>query len=174
MFKAPFVIATCAALSSTSIWASERPEPDPANYLWAFNDTCRRGFPDLDAIAAQASASGWQESTMSLADGSADIFSASLPRAFHKDGLMLFLTPLSGGSFKLVCQITGSQTTRLTGADIVAIVSPSLKAGPPVITNNAEGEKAVWTVAPSISVEAGISIYRRKVRTLSIAARQIR
>jgi hypothetical protein len=156
--------------------AAKEPEADPAVYLQAFNDTCRRGFPDLEAIAANAIAHGWIERTMRPVSGAVDPLRPELGRALNKDGLMLFLNAPGQGNYKTVCQVTGSARTSLNGRDVAAVVSPSLKAGEPVLGpgNPKEDDYARWTVAPGITVQAGIGVYRRRVRSLSIAVRQDR
>lgn len=53
-----FVALTLVAIGGISP-AMAKEEADPAVYLAAFNDTCRRGFPDLDKIAAHAQSIGW-------------------------------------------------------------------------------------------------------------------
>jgi len=152
------------------------PAADPAVYLQAFNDACRRGFPDLDMIARNATAHGWVERSMHRIDGVADTLSVRLPRALNKDGMMLFLVAPENGEFKAVCQITGTATTSLSGRDVAALVSPSLNTGEPTFGpgNPKEDDLALWTVAPGLTVQAGISVYRRKIRTISIAVRQAR
>lgn len=170
---AALAIATASLANAAAGAAADRETADPAAYLQAFNDTCRRGFPDLDAIAQNALRQGWQESSMRPTSGVADIFSEALPRALHKDGLMLFLTHPTGGEIKEVCQISGSATTKLTGADIVAVVAPSITSSQPVIDKGPDHDGAIWTVAPTMSVKAGIAIYH-KTRTISISVRHTR
>jgi hypothetical protein len=167
------LVGGLTAFSQSAI-AANRPSPGPATYLQAFNKTCRQAFPLFDQIAAKAVADGWQESSIRRIDGVADVISANLPRVFHKDGLMLFLTRTDTGPYDAVCQITGSDNTRLSGEDVEAVVSNSLHAGSPVRVQDAERDTATWQVAPRTTVEAGVSIYRRKTRTITIAVRQDR
>ena len=113
---------------------------------------------------------------MRRVDGAADILSGTLPRVLGKGGLMLFLTQPEAGAFKVVCQVTGSAVTRLTGKDVAAIVAPSFSAheptpGPGIYK---EDDYTLWTVAPDMTLQAGVSVYRRKVRTISISVRQAR
>lgn len=153
--------------------ARDEPEADPALLLQAFNESCRQGFPDLDAIAAHVVTQGWTETTPRLVSGSGLIV---IPRMFHKNGLVLSLVTPNGDAYSAVCQVTGAGTTRLTGKDVAAIVSPSLNAGEPVFGpgDPKEDDLAVWTVKPGITVQAGVNVYRRKVRSLTISVRQAR
>lgn len=114
MIRSIFAIGAAAVstLASTAPAASS-PEPDPQTYMQAFNDTCRRGFPDLDTIAANATAQGWQLSEMRMISGPSKTLPETLPRAYHKGGLMLFLTLPTGGTSQQVCQISGSAQTKL-------------------------------------------------------------
>lgn len=148
-------------------------QPDPAieTYVAAFNDTCRRGFPDLDAIATHAQSIGWVSSEIRLISG------AGLPpvRVFHKNGLMLFLNLPTEGASKAVCQIGGGTAgTKATSADVAAAMTPSLKAGEPTFVKDKGKDVAIWQVAPAIHVEGGISIYNRKVRSISLSVHQAR
>ncbi len=165
-------MASVALLSGTVV-AADRAQADPATYLQAFNDTCRRGFPDLAVIARNAAAQGWQESTMRPVGGGPDPFAFIAARAFHRGGLTLFLTKLPDGEVARVCQITGPDTTTLTGADIAAAVSPSLNAGAPTPDRGKDRDAALWTVAPGITVHAGVAVYR-KTRTISLSVSQAR
>jgi len=162
-----------ALLTSLPVQAHQEPEADPVAYLRAFNDSCRRGFPDLNVIAAHAVTQGWTETTPRIIAGAGDM---QLPRMFHRNGLLLSLVAPTKGDYRAVCQVTGSGSTRLMGKDVAAIVSPSLNAGDPVpgLGDPKQDDMATWTVAPDISVQAGINVYRRKVRSLSISVRQVR
>lgn len=164
---------TLAGVAASLAAAPAMAEPDPAiaTYLAAFNDTCRRGFPDLDAIAAHAQAIGWVSSEIRLIAG------AGMPpvRAFRKDGLMLFLNLPTEGASRAVCQIGGGTAgTKATSADVAAVLTPSLKAGEPSFVTDKGKDVAVWQVAPGIHVDGGISIYNRKVRSISLSVHQAR
>lgn len=162
-------VAAILAVLVSPATASPKAEANPAQYLQAFNDTCRKGFPDLDAIAASALAQGWQGSAIRAVGGGA--LPPGLPRAFHKDGLMLFLVASSSDRAGASYQISGSDPTKLTGADMASLVSPSLNVAPPVFQKDKGSDVAVWTIAPGTTVQAGISIYG-KMRTISISERR--
>lgn len=168
-----YIPAALALLAPLSATAHDEPEADPSAYLQAFNDSCRRGFPDLDVIAAYVVTQGWTETTPRIIAGGNLM---PLPRLFHRKGLLLSLVTPTTGNERAVCQLTGTASTRLTGKDVAAIVSPSLNAGDPVpgLGDPKQDDMATWIVAPGISVQAGINVYRRKVRSLSISVRQAR
>ncbi|KMS58702.1 hypothetical protein [Sphingobium cupriresistens] len=170
----PAALALLLSLAATlAAYAHDEAEADPALLLQAFNESCRRGFPDLDAIAAHVVTQGWTETTPRLVSGSGLIV---IPRMFHKNGQLLSLVTPNGDAYSTVCQVTGAGTTRLTGKDVAAIASPSLNAGEPMLGpgNPKEDDLAVWTVKPGITVQAGVNVYRREVRSLTISVRQAR
>ncbi|QGP80047.1 hypothetical protein [Sphingobium sp. CAP-1] len=171
----PATLALLLSLATAPLTAHARDEPeaDPALLLQAFNESCRRGFPDLDAIAAHIVTQGWTETTPRLISGNGLIV---IPRLFHKNGMLLSLVTPNGDAYNAVCQVTRSGTTRLTGRDVAAIVSPSLNAGEPALGpgDPKEDDLAVWTVKPGVTVQAGVNVYRRKVRSLTISVRQAR
>jgi len=143
---------------------------DPAAVIRAFQETCAKGFPDVDAVERNARAAGWLPSEMrALADATIP----NLPKAFHKDGQLLFLTHTDGGTNEAVCQIGGSGQTRLTAVDLAALLTPALNAGSPVFEKAKNKDVARYTTGPGLSVEASIDIYR-KSRTISIIARKAR
>lgn len=170
-------LATLVAgtLLSTSILSAQKPEADPAAHLRAFNETCRQGFPDLQAVGRSAVAQGWVERPLPMIVGGPAGFATKPPRLFNKSGFMLFLTEGGSGQVGFTCQVAGSTQTRLSGRDIAALVSPSLNAGEASLGpgDPKKDDYARWTVAPGTTVEAGISVYRRKVRTISMAMRQV-
>lgn len=160
-------LLTTAAITPAA--AADKASADPGAHLQAFNETCRAHFPDFDAIAVDAVAHGWKESTMRVVGGGA--LPAGMPRAFHKDTYMLFLIRPQGKEFSQICQITGNQTTNLASADVAAIVSPSLNAGAPTFEKDKGHDAGIWTITPGTSVSAGISIYG-KVRTINMMMRR--
>lgn len=164
---------TALVLLCTSVVAAADPvEPAPAAYAQAFNETCRSGFPDLDAIAKVAAARGWTERSVSSVAmiGSNRI---ALPHSFSKDGLMLFLTR-GATAFSVVCQVTGTAETRFSGSDVASLVGPGLNAGngSPGRGDDKKDELTVWDLGQGVSVEAGVNVYQRRARSVSIAIRQ--
>ncbi|WP_447756137.1 hypothetical protein [Sphingopyxis fribergensis] len=166
-----------AAFLSAALIAGARaekgPEADPALYLSAFNSMCREKFPDVDAAARNAMANGWNETTPRLISGNAP---AQMPRVFIKDNLMLTMTKGSSIDYSATCQITGSARTSLSGGDVAAIVSPALGMGEPQLGpgNPKQSDFARWTQSGGITVEAGVAVYNKRVRTISISIRKAR
>lgn len=159
--------------ASAGAAAADTPEPNPSVYLQAFDETCRAGFPDGDAIAKAAIAHGWIERGVpSVAMiGTTRIIQ---PHMFSKGGLMLFVTQGGIDAFSTVCQVTGAAATRLTGRDVAAVVGPRLNAGSPEPGPGAykKDDLAVWNLGGGITVQAGINVYQGRMRTISIAMRQ--
>lgn len=167
------LIATIALATSLATGPAMAAETtDPAMYLQAFNDTCRRGFPDLDAIEVHAKANGWMPSAIRLIEGSVDSLSAM--RVLHKGDLILFLTVPPGSEFKAVCQVSGPAATKAQSADLATLMSPSLNAGVPFFSKDGGNDMAIWQVAPGMTVAGGINIYRKKTRSISLSVRQAR
>ncbi|PZU11771.1 hypothetical protein [Sphingomonas sp.] len=152
--------------------AAPAPGDDPSPYLQAFRDTCLTAFPDFDTIARKATEQGWQDSKLTVRGDPKDL-PMSLPRAFRKDGMMLFLTTIDSGPLQRVCQIAGTAATKLRGADVAEVVSPVLGGAAPEPVRSRREDAALWTTAPGISVQAGIAIYGR-MRTLTFSVRQQR
>jgi hypothetical protein len=165
--------AALALLCVPAMAAADGPEPDPAAYTRAFSETCRAGFPDLDAVARAAAARGWvQRSAASVAMiGSHRV---SIPQAFNKDGVMLFLDRAGIGAYGATCQVTGTATTRLSGRDVAAVVGPALNAGAgtPGPGDYKKDDKASWDLGGGVTVLAGVNVYKGRTRTLSILMRQ--
>ena len=163
------VAALVAAIIAAPVAAADKAIADPVAHLQAFNETCRSHFPNFEAIAADAVAHGWKESTIRAVGGGA--LPPGMPRAFYKGEYMLFLIRPEGKAFTQVCQVAGNATTKLTAADVAAVVSPSLNAGVPVFEQDKGRDVAIWRIAPDTSISAGISIYG-KVRTIGMMERR--
>lgn len=169
----PFVLSLLLLPAARVAAAAPALADDPAPYLAAFQQTCLTAFPDFDAIGRTAIQQGWQETTLTIRGDPGKDMPKALPRAFRKDGMMLFLTTVESGPLQRVCQIGGTAATRRTGADVAALVSPVLNAGEPEMMHSRSEDEARWTTAPGMSVQAGIAIYGR-MRTYSFAVRQQR
>lgn len=164
---------TAITVLYATVAAADVPEPSPSVYLQAFNETCRGSFPDFDAIAKAAVARGWIERAVpSVAMiGNRPM---TLPHVFSKGGMMLVLTHDTAGAFTAVCQVTGTPGTRLTGRDIAAAVGPGLNAGAadPGPGDYKKDDFSVWNLGKGITVQAGVSVYRGKARSISLAILQ--
>lgn len=167
-----YAVAFSAALI-VNAHAEKAAEADPVRYVAAFTTMCRDTFPDVDAVARNAMANGWNETTPRLISGPAPV---QMPRVFIKDGLMLTTTNGSSPVYSATCQITGSASTSLSGADVAAIVSPAIAMGEPQPGpgNPKQNDFARWTQGGGIVVEAGVAVYNKRVRTISISIRKAR
>lgn len=167
-----YAVVLSAALT-IGAHAEKAAEADPALYVASFNATCREKFPDIDAIARTVISSGWNEITPRLISGNAP---AQMPQVFIKDGLMLTMTNGSSPEYSATCQITGSARTSLSGADVAAIVSPVISMGEPELGpgNPKHDDFARWARSDGISVQAGVAVYNKRVRTISISIRKTR
>lgn len=70
----------------------------------------------------------------------------------------------------------GSGRTSLSGHDVAAIVSPAIRVGDPQLGsgNPKQNDFALWTQGGEITVQAGVAIYNKLVRTTSISLRKAR
>lgn len=171
MLRAPRLMAMTVLYATAA--GADAPEPSPSVYFQAFNETCRGGFPDINAIAKAAVARGWIErAAPSVAMiGNRPMM---LPHAFTKGGMMLSLSHDNSGAFSAVCQVTGTAGTLLTGRDVAATVGPGLNAGAaePGPGDYKKDDLAVWNMGKGVTVQAGVNVYKGKARSISIAIRQ--
>lgn len=167
-----FSFAGLALLCGPAV-AADIPEADATAYFQAFNETCRVGFPDLDAIAKAAAAHGWIERSVSSIAmiGNNRI---ALPQSFSRGEMMLFLTRPGSAAFSVICQVSGTAGTRLAGRDVAALVGPALNAGrgEPGPGDYKKDDLAVWDLGRGVTVQAGVNVYKGKTRTVSLAIRQ--
>lgn len=167
------LVVAASLLAPSAAGAAQAPAGDPSAYLQAFNDACRGDFPNLDAVAVKAAAQGWQERSMRPTGAPADSLAASLPRAFSRNAMMLFLTRPASGTFTEICQVASSAPTKIAFADLVAAIGPGLSASPPAIVSNREGDIATWQLDARTSFAVS-SAKQGKTRTISILARRAR
>lgn len=144
-----------------------------ATYVQAFQETCRKGFPKLDEVAQSALLSGWQERSVRPVGPFPSELAASLPQAFRKGGIMLFLTRPQAGPFKGVCQIASSAQPAPASSDIIAALTPIMNGIGPVLTKSKASDQATWSLGQNLEVQAGTR-GTRKTRTAFLVARERR
>ena len=133
---------------------------DPTPIISAFNDTCRRGFPDLGTISRQAQSLGWIRLTARLLPEHSDPRFRKLPKPenFGKDGMMLTLfAPDALTTAKSSCgiSISGEDTPDIDA--FAEAVSATLDGARATIAKEGVSERATWRVKSSMVVRANVS-----------------
>lgn len=144
----------------------------PSRLVEAFNETCRRGFPDFETIRARALADGWVEASVrSLAPpgrGPAIV----PPQMLRKDELMLVLmSPNPSIGMAHSCQVSASGGEPGALAPLAAAVQETLGAGAPEMLRDRGSERARWRLVQGFTVHASIGVHGR-TRTASIVVRR--
>ena len=164
------IALTAAALAGAGAAAAE--PVAPSLLVEAFNQTCRRGFPDLETIKAQALANGWTESGVrSLAPpGRGPVIVP--PQALRKGELTLFLmSPNPSIRMAQSCQVSASGGDAGALAPLAAAVQETLGAGAPEMLRERGTERARWRLVQGFTVHASIGVHGR-TRTASIVVRR--
>ncbi len=167
------MVLALAGMMAVGALPARATEPSvPETVAGAFNETCRRGFPNLDTIARHAAATGWIERRSRLVAEASDPRARNMapPRFLQKDGFTLILmapSVLSPGRSCSVSLRVGKDvdTARLAGA-----VSATLGAGPPTMVKVRKAEQAQWRPSPALVVHASVGS-GGAVRTADISVR---
>jgi hypothetical protein len=144
--------------------AAAAPTPvDPATVVAAFNDTCRRGFPDLDQVATVAAGAGWIERKVTVpSDSSLKGKTATMPRFFAREPLMLILSrPGDLKGAKLGCEVATSVDSPGTTEAVAAAVATATPFGAPEMISRKGEQVARWRRSPTIVVEGSATRYNR-------------
>jgi hypothetical protein len=164
IFLAATLLAPCLAAAAV---AADQPAP-AADPIAAFAETCRRGFPDLQAIARGALASGWVERSIRPVGGNAAFQAAPLPQVFAKGELTLFLTTPSAIGGRHGCQVAGPAARDLDIAAFAAAAASALQLGGPALDRAGGADRATWRLGASTLVQASLN---RRPRSASLQIR---
>jgi hypothetical protein len=143
---------------------------DPAAIISAFNETCRRGFPDLETIRRQARSQGWvQRSARLIAEGSdPKLRSADVPDFFQKGGMTMMLAAPNRVWSKSSCIISVTAEKTLDTRTLADAVSVALDGAAPSVAKVRGGEQAIWQVRSGLVVKASVSRSGR-IRTANLS-----
>ena len=142
---------------------------DPAPIVAAFNETCRRGFPNLEAVRQQAEAQGWvRRSARVIAEGTdARLRTAAMPEFFGKGDMMLILATPNALSNKSSCGIALSAKQTMDTPALAAAVSIAFEGAAATIVKERGAEQATWTLPSGVVVKASVSKPGR-LRTINL------
>jgi len=147
----------------------------PERIVEAFNETCRRGFPDFETIRANALATGWAETAVRVIVPPRDRRNFA-PLVLRKGDVSLFMmTPAPGVAAAQACQVAISFTGREGVesppiATFATAVSAALGAGEPEMSRDRQSERARWRVAGGWVVDA--IVQHRPGRMASLIVRR--
>lgn len=144
---------------------------EPSALVSAFNDTCRRGFPDLGAIKTFALAHGWkaQKSRLISATGP-ETQNSVLPDTLQKGELTLILATANPIGMKHSCQISSRAGESVSTAQLAQGMSVALKAGNPDYKKIRGAVLATWRVQSDMLVQASVNT-QGPVRSASLQVR---
>ena len=154
-----------AAIALTPAAASALEESAPAAIVAAFDETCRRGFPDLQAVRQLALAAGWTERSIRPVGGNADFQAASLPQVFGKGSLTLFLTTPNAIGMKHGCQVAGPVGRDVDIAALASAASSALGGASAQFSEAGGAQLAQWRTDPHTLVQASLN---RRPRSASL------
>jgi hypothetical protein len=161
------LIAALFASAVPAAAAAQEAEP----LVSAFNETCRRGFPDVETIARHAAAQGWVERASRLIAEGTDpkVRNIAPPRFLQKGEMMLILSSPNRLSARHICSVHLGVGKTLDTAALAALVSAALGAGQPAMKKVDGVDQAEWQPAPAFLVSA--SVRKKPARSATIAVR---
>lgn len=168
-----FLTGLCGAAALAGPAQAQAPliEPvaDARPLVESFNETCRRGFPDLDAIRRHALATGWTERASRMIAERSDprLAGGPAPHFLTRNGVMLSLMKPFGPFTRHDCAVTAEAGKGFDAAAFTAAVSAALNAGAPESVSEKKSERALWTVRPGIRVQTSLST-SGGIRTVSL------
>lgn len=144
---------------------------DPAPIVSAFNETCRRGFPNLETISHRAQSLGWIKRSARLIEERSDpkLRNVALPDFFGKGDMMLSLFASNALTSKSSCGISVSGEKMLDMQTFAQAVSAALDGAQPSLAKERGVESATWRVRSGMVVKASISkAGRRRTANLTV------
>lgn len=150
--------------------AGAKPVSDPAPLVSAFNETCRRGFPDLETIRRHAESTGWVAGKVELlaARTNPKLRNIALP-VFLRKGDMTLVVSAAGKLYdKTSCGVAIVVEKTLDTRVLAEAVSVALEGAPATFTKVKGEEQATWQVKPGMFVRASVGRYGR-IRTANVA-----
>lgn len=161
--------ALCLAIAPATL-AGAQSLSDPAPIISAFNETCRRGFPNLETISQRAQSLGWIPSPARPLPEHSDPRFRNFPKpeTFHKDGMMLMLfAPEALTTARSSCSISmsGEETPDIDA--FAEAVSAALDGAQAAIAREGGSERATWRVKSGMVVRASVGKTGR-IRTASL------
>ncbi|HEX8063413.1 MAG TPA: hypothetical protein VF535_09365 [Allosphingosinicella sp.] len=143
---------------------------DPAPIVSAFNETCRRGFPDLETVRRHAESTGWIRRSVELiaARSNPKLRNVVLPDFLQKGDMTLVVSTPSKLYDKTSCTVAATAEKTLDTRGLAEAVSAALDGAPASFAKLRGVEQATWNVKPGLVVKASVSKSGR-VRTANVA-----
>lgn len=165
----PAAVAGAQDVSDPATVTGSQGISDPASIISAFNETCRRGFPDLETIRRHAESTGWSRRSVELlaARSNPKLRNVALP-VFLRKGDMTLVVSAPGKLYdKTSCTVAVSAEKTLDTRRLAEAVSAALGGAPPSFAKVRGMEQATWQVKSGLVVRASVSRYGR-VRTANV------
>lgn len=161
--------ALCLTMVPATI-AGAQGASDPAPIVSAFNETCRRGFPNLETIRQRAGSLGWIQRSARLIAGRSDpkLRNVALPDFFQKGDMTLVLFAGNALSYKTSCGISVSAEKTLDTRGLAEAVSAALDGAQASVAKERGVEQATWHLKSGVVVKASVSKSGR-IRTANLA-----
>jgi hypothetical protein len=142
---------------------------DPALVIAAFDETCRRGFPDLEGVRQRAESTGWiRRSARVITEGTDPrLRTVAMPEFYGKGDMMLFLSTPDALSGKSSCGIALSGKQTMDTRTLAAAVSVALNGAQATIVKERGEEQATWKLQSGLVVKASVSKPGR-LRTINL------
>jgi hypothetical protein len=150
--------ALCLAIGPATL-AGAQGFSDPAPIVDAFNETCRRGFPDLATIRQRAESQGWIRRSVRLIAERSDpkLRNVAPPEFLQKGDLTLILSGPNGLWNKTSCTISVSAGKTLDTRGLADAVSAALDGAQATVGREKGIERAMWQVRSGMVVKASVS-----------------
>ncbi|HLL31249.1 MAG TPA: hypothetical protein VK403_09660 [Allosphingosinicella sp.] len=157
-------------LSVSATIAGAQGVSDPAPIVSAFNETCRRGFPDLETISQRAQSQGWIRRSVRLIAEESDpkLRKAAPPEFLQKDGMTLVLSAPNKVWNNFTCGISVSAENTLDTQALAQAVSAALDGAQASVAKERGAKRATWHVKSGFVVKASVSRSGR-IRTANLA-----
>jgi hypothetical protein len=163
-------LMTVPAALTGAPWTPGPAVSDPAPIVSAFNETCRRGFPDLETIRRHAESTGWIARPVELiaARTNPKLRNIALPVFLRKDDMTLVVSAPGKLYDKTSCTVAVTVEKTLDTRVLAQAVSAAFGGAPASFAKVRGLEQASWNVKSGLIVKASVSKYGR-VRTANIA-----
>jgi len=152
-----FGSALCLTIVPAAV-AGAQGVSDPAPIISAFNETCRRGFPNLETIRQRAESLGWNRLSARLVAGASDrrLRDADIPEFFQKGDMTMVLSAPNVLSNKSSCNISVSAEKTLDTHRLAEAVSAALDGAEASVAKERGVEQATWQVKSGMVVKASV------------------
>ncbi|HEX8380938.1 MAG TPA: hypothetical protein VF619_10365 [Allosphingosinicella sp.] len=152
-----FSSAICLMFASATL-AGAQELSNPGPIVAAFNETCRRGFPDVAMVREQAEARGWAELSgqMVVSFSNPRLGAADLPQVLFKGDMTLIMTAHSPVRRRSTCAISVPAEQTLDTGGLARAVSAALGGAEASMEMERGVEQASWQLKSGLVVKASV------------------